>query len=110
MVRSLLVLLFAASLGFGGCGGGSNSGDGVAADCEDFVTNHYCPAVYACGVYTSVSACITAAETALDCPSLHHETGLQTCEADIQDATCSELVDYYGHGAIPTSCHNVFSH
>ncbi|HLK91545.1 MAG TPA: hypothetical protein VKZ18_16755 [Polyangia bacterium] len=109
MARLLLALLSASSFLFLGCGSSGGS-DQVAADCEDFITSDYCPAVYACGAYASVSDCITTAEAQLDCQSLHHETGLATCEADIHSAPCSELIDYYGHGAIPTSCHNVFSH
>jgi hypothetical protein len=103
----LAVLLFVSPLCLLGCGSSSNQ---VAADCEDFITSVYCPAVYACGAYASVSACISTAEAMLDCPSLHHETGLASCEAAIHDAPCGELIDYYGHGTIPPACNNVFSH
>ncbi len=105
MVR-VLALLFSVSLfGLVGCG----SSNQAAADCDNFITNHYCPAVYACGAYASLSQCISTAESGLDCSTVHHESGLALCESDIDNASCSQLVDYYGNGIIPYSCYGVFS-
>ncbi len=109
MVRALAFLSFCFfAVAGAGCGGGG--GVHPVSDCDDFVINHYCPDVYNCGAdYSSESDCISYVEAALDCGSITAEKpGLGTCESDLDNAACYNLVDSAGVGQIPSSCQYIF--
>jgi hypothetical protein len=105
-VLAFLSVCFLAVAGVG-CGGSSKS---PVSDCDSFIANHYCPDVVTCGAYyTSVSQCISDVEAQVDCGAVVGENpGLGACESDLDNASCSYLVDSAGYGAIPPSCENIF--
>lgn len=111
MVRALLVCVCLLSLA--GCG--TSSGNSAQTDCYDFVENQYCPALQFCGAtYTSTAACISYFEssgnTVLDCDTVTVEyAGLASCEAQVNDSYCSELVTASGFAELPAVCAGVFN-
>ena len=109
MVRVRAVLFAVSLFGLAGCGSSSGKGQ-AAADCEAFIAQHFCPAVYACGVYASVSQCVTTADAMIDCGTVQQVTGdLAQCETAVDTDPCGQLVDYAGNATLPTACYGVFS-
>lgn len=103
MVRLLAVLLSVSLFSLVGCGSSKSQAE---VDCENFISNHYCPAIVSCGYYATVGSCINAVEGygGLDCSTVHSENGyLGVCESDVDTASCSYL-----YGGLPASCINVF--
>jgi hypothetical protein len=100
MVRVLALLVSVSLFGLVGCGGGNSA----ASQCDNFVVNHYCPAIASCG-YATQSACVSAVEAQLDCAAVTRVVNLGPCESDVDTATCSYL-----YSGIPVSCYGVFYH
>jgi hypothetical protein len=96
-----------------GCG--TSSGNPARADCYDFVENQYCPALQYCGAtYASVGACInffeSSGNTVLDCDTVTVEyAGLASCEAQVNNSYCDELVTSSGYAELPPICASVFN-
>jgi hypothetical protein len=101
-----------------GCGGSTHVTTNVAqADCDDFVENFLCPTLQYCGAsYSSVGSCIAffegsaSASDPLYCDTVTVEyTGLASCEAEVNDSYCAELVDAAGYATLPPACLGVFN-
>jgi hypothetical protein len=98
-VAALLLLLV-------GCGSGEPSASVLQAraDCEAFITDSYCPKVAPC-LNATADYCVTEVEGAMECATVVSENGeLATCEADIANSTCSQLVFPDGTIILPPSC------
>ncbi len=102
MVRVLALLVSVSLFGLVGCGGGG--GSSAASQCDNFVVNHYCPAIASCG-YATQSYCVSQVEATLDCGAVTRAVGVATCESDVDSASCAYL-----YSGIPVSCQGVFYH
>ena len=100
MVRVLALLVSVSLFGLVGCGGGNSA----ASQCDNFVVNHYCPAIASCG-YATQSYCVSAVEAQLDCGAVTRVVNLSACEYVVDNATCGYL-----YSGIPASCYSVFYH
>jgi hypothetical protein len=113
MARVFLILV---GLGFVGCGGGAaGGGDGGAAtpqqaqaDCEHFISAVYCPSFMRCLSGFTMDDCL-ATLPGIDCATVTGESAqLATCEAQLQGATCQQLVGDGTMPAIPVTCKGAF--
>ncbi len=103
MVRILAVLVLLA-----GCGSSSGGNPKAVADCNAFVTGSYCPKIAGCLDVTQ-DYCVAAVDSTMDCANVVGENGeLATCEADIANSSCSDLVEPDDTIVLPPSCFDVF--
>jgi hypothetical protein len=111
MVRRAFAFVSLFFLAFVGCGGSSGGGGNqFVSDCHNFISNYYCPKIVGCGIYSSQSGCVSAAESGLMCSAVKGENGnLGLCESDLASLSCYELTYYlYYLYELPPSCQGVF--
>jgi hypothetical protein len=111
MARVFMVLILFAGCGGGTAGGGDGGGatpQQAQADCEHFISAVYCPSFMRCLSGFTMDDCL-ATLPGIDCAAVTGESDqLATCEAQLQGATCQQLVGNGTMPAIPVSCKGAF--
>ena len=107
MPRLALVLLLLS--GSGGCGSDTNTAAKARADCEAYITSHFCPKVTSCVSTITQAECVASIHAGLNCDMATSENGeLATCESQLAATPCTVLAPGDGSINTPASCKGVF--